>query len=105
MSTMWQELVTKLDFWAAFGLVAQLAFTARFVVQWITSERAGKSIIPLGFWYFSLVGSAGLLVYAIVRADPIFILGQSLGSVIYLRNLMLIYRERRSVPPLEKTGS
>jgi lipid-A-disaccharide synthase-like uncharacterized protein len=98
-------LVTKLDFWAAFGLVAQLAFTARFVVQWITSERAGKSIIPLGFWYFSLVGSTGLLVYAIVRADPIFILGQSLGSVIYLRNLMLIYRERRSVPPLEKTGS
>jgi lipid-A-disaccharide synthase-like uncharacterized protein len=102
---MWQELVTKLDFWAAFGLVAQLAFTARFVVQWITSERAGKSIIPLGFWYFSLVGSTGLLVYAIVRADPIFILGQSLGSIIYLRNLMLIYRERRSVPPIEKTGA
>ncbi len=102
---MWQELIAKLDFWAAFGLVAQLAFTARFVVQWITSERAGKSIIPLGFWYFSLFGSAGLLVYAIVRADPIFILGQSLGSVIYLRNLTLIYRERRSVPPLEKPGS
>ena len=93
--TIWQDLVTKLDFWAAFGLVAQLAFTARFVVQWITSERAGRSIIPLGFWYFSLVGSMGLLVYAIVRADPIFILGQSLGSIIYLRNLMLIYRERR----------
>ena len=102
---MWHELTEKLDFWAAFGLVAQLAFTARFVVQWITSERAGRSIIPLGFWYFSLVGSMGLLVYAIVRADPIFILGQSLGSIIYLRNLMLIYRERRSVPPLEKTGS
>jgi lipid-A-disaccharide synthase-like uncharacterized protein len=102
---MWQELIAKLDFWAAFGLVAQLAFTARFVVQWITSERAGKSIIPLGFWYFSLVGSIGLLLYAIVRADPIFILGQSLGSVIYLRNLMLIYRERRSVPPLEKPGA
>jgi lipid-A-disaccharide synthase-like uncharacterized protein len=92
---MWHELTEKLDFWAAFGLVAQLAFTARFVVQWITSERAGRSIIPLGFWYFSLVGSMGLLVYAIVRADPIFILGQSLGSIIYLRNLMLIYRERR----------
>jgi len=92
---MWNELTQKFDFWAAFGLVAQLAFTARFVVQWITSERAGKSIIPLGFWYFSLFGSAGLLVYAIVRADPIFILGQGLGSVIYLRNLNLIYRERR----------
>ncbi len=95
MSTLWQDLVTKLDFWAAFGLVAQLAFTARFVVQWITSERAGRSIIPLGFWYFSLIGSAGLLAYAVARADPIFILGQSLGSIIYLRNLMLIYRERR----------
>ena len=99
---MWQKLVTKLDFWAAFGLVAQLAFTARFVVQWITSEREGKSVIPLAFWYFSLFGSTGLLVYAIVRADPIFILGQSLGSVIYLRNLTLIYRERRRVPPIEK---
>ena len=102
---MWQELVTKLDFWAAFGLVAQLAFTARFVVQWIASEREGKSVIPLAFWYFSLFGSTGLLVYAIIRADPIFILGQSLGSIIYLRNLTLIYRERRSAPPLEKTGS
>ena len=102
---MWQELVSKLDFWAAFGLVAQLAFTARFVVQWIVSEREGKSVIPLAFWYFSLFGSTGLLVYAIIRADPIFILGQSLGSIIYLRNLTLIYRERRSVPPMEKGGA
>jgi lipid-A-disaccharide synthase-like uncharacterized protein len=93
---MWQELVTKLDFWAAFGLVAQLAFTARFVVQWLASERAGKSVMPLAFWYLSLGGSTGLLVYAVARADPIFILGQSLGSIIYLRNLTLIYRERRA---------
>jgi len=102
---MWQELVSKLDFWAAFGLVAQLAFTARFVVQWIVSEREGKSVIPLAFWYLSLFGSSGLLLYAIVRADPIFILGQSLGSIIYLRNLTLIYRERRRVPPMEKGGA
>ena len=93
---MWQELVTKLDFWAAFGLVAQLAFTARFVVQWIASERRGKSVMPLAFWYLSLGGSTGLLLYALARADPIFILGQSLGSIIYLRNLTLIYRERRA---------
>jgi len=93
---MWQELVTKLDFWAAFGLVAQLAFTARFVVQWIASERRGKSVIPLAFWYLSLGGSTGLLLYALARADPIFILGQSLGSIIYLRNLTLVYRERRA---------
>ena len=102
---MWQELISKLDFWAAFGLVAQLAFTARFVVQWIVSEREGKSVIPLAFWYLSLFGSTGLLAYAIVRADPIFILGQSLGSIIYLRNLTLIYRERRRVPPMEKGGA
>jgi len=92
---MWHELVTKLDFWAAFGLVAQLAFTARFVVQWLASERAGRSVMPLAFWYLSLGGSTGLLVYAVVRADPIFILGQSLGSIIYLRNLTLIYRQRQ----------
>ncbi|HET6442393.1 MAG TPA: lipid-A-disaccharide synthase N-terminal domain-containing protein [Phycisphaerae bacterium] len=102
---MGSEFLSKLDWWAAFGLVAQLAFTARFIVQWIVSEREGKSVIPLAFWYFSLFGSTGLLVYAIVRADPIFILGQSLGSIIYLRNLTLIYRERRSVPPLEKPGA
>lgn len=99
---MLDELVRKLDFWAAFGLVAQLAFTARFVVQWIASERAKRSVVPLAFWYFSLFGSTGLLVYAIVRADPIFILGQGLGSFIYLRNLNLIYRERRAAPPEPK---
>jgi lipid-A-disaccharide synthase-like uncharacterized protein len=102
---MGSEFLSKLDWWAAFGLVAQLAFTARFIVQWIASERKGKSIIPLAFWYFSLFGSTGLLIYAIVRADPIFILGQSLGSIIYLRNLTLIYRERRRVPPMEKGGA
>ncbi len=102
---MGSEFLSKLDWWAAFGLVAQLAFTARFIIQWIVSEREGKSVIPLAFWYFSLFGSTGLLVYAIVRADPIFILGQSLGSIIYLRNLTLIYRERRRVPPMEKGGA
>lgn len=102
---MGSEFLSKLDWWAAFGLVAQMAFTARFIIQWIVSEREGKSVIPLAFWYFSLFGSTGLLVYAIVRADPIFILGQSLGSIIYLRNLTLIYRERRRVPPMEKGGA
>ncbi|NIA20393.1 MAG: hypothetical protein GWP05_00130 [Anaerolineaceae bacterium] len=84
-----------MDFWAMLGLVAQLAFTGRFVVQWIASERRKKSVIPVAFWYLSLFGSAGLLVYAIVRADPIFILGQSFGSIVYMRNLVLIYRHRR----------
>ena len=91
----------NLDFWAILGLVAQLAFTGRFLVQWIASERAKKSVIPISFWYLSLLGSAGLLFYAIVRADPVFILGQSFGSIVYVRNLMLIHRghgEQQTVP-------
>jgi len=94
---MWDRLDDNLDFWIILGLAAQLAFTARFLVQWIASERCGKSVIPVAFWYLSLVGSWGLLAYAIVRADPVFILGQSIGSFIYLRNLTLVYRERRGV--------
>ena len=89
------RLLENLDVWAAIGLVAQLAFTGRFVVQWIASERQGKSVMPVAFWYLSLGGSTGLLFYAIVRGDPVFIFGQSVGSVIYLRNLALIHRERR----------
>ena len=91
---MWQEFYSKLDFWAVVGLVAQMAFASRFIVQWIASERRGESVIPISFWYLSLIGTSGLLLYAIVRADPVFILGQSMGSIIYTRNLMLIYRRR-----------
>lgn len=93
------KLIENLDIWAVIGLVAQVAFTGRFVVQWIASERQGKSVVPVSFWYLSLFGSAGLLFYAIIRSDPVFILGQSVGSVIYLRNLKLIYREKRAVAP------
>jgi len=99
---MWDKLSANLDFWVVLGLVAQLAFTGRFLVQWIASERAGRSVVPISFWYLSLLGSAGLLFYAIVRADPVFILGQSFGSIVYIRNLMLIYRGRArtaSSPP------
>jgi lipid-A-disaccharide synthase-like uncharacterized protein len=91
---MWSRLSANLDFWVVLGLVFQGAFTARFLVQWIASERQGKSVIPISFWYLSLFGSAGLLLYAVVRADPVFILGQSLGSVVYVRNLVLIHRDR-----------
>ena len=93
---MWNRLSANLDFWVILGLVFQGAFTARFLVQWIASERQGRSVIPVSFWYLSLFGSAGLLLYAVVRADPVFILGQSLGSVVYVRNLVLIYRERHA---------
>jgi len=94
---MWSRFVANLDFWAVIGLVFQGAFTARFLVQWIASERQGKSVIPISFWYLSLFGSAGLLFYAIVRADPVFIVGQSFGSVVYIRNLALIHREHRAI--------
>ena len=70
-------------------------FTGRFLVQWIQSERQRKSVIPLSFWYLSLAGGAILLSYAIYRHDPVFILGQSTGVIIYLRNLWLIHAEQR----------
>ncbi len=91
---MWQEFCDKLDLWVIIGLIAQAAFASRFIVQWIVSERRGESVIPISFWYLSLIGTSGLLLYAIVRTDPVFILGQSMGSIIYTRNLMLIYRRR-----------
>ena len=81
--------------WVAFGLIGQLMFTARFLVQWGASERARRSIIPTAFWYFSLAGGSTLLTYAIYRQDPVFILGQSLGVFIYTRNLWLIHKSSR----------
>ena len=76
------------------GFTAQGLFSARFFVQWIASEKEGKSVMPLSFWYFSVLGGGLLFVYAILRKDPVFILGQGGGLFIYLRNLYLIYRER-----------
>ena len=83
--------------WLAVGFAGQALFSARFLVQWVTSERAGRSIVPLAFWYFSLAGGMTLLAYAIWRADPVFILGQAGGLLIYSRNLILLYRERAAV--------
>jgi lipid-A-disaccharide synthase-like uncharacterized protein len=82
---------TRLELaWVAFGLAGQLLFTARFLVQWIASEKARRSVVPVAFWYFSMVGGVMLLAYAIYRADPVFILGQAMGVFIYARNLWLI---------------
>lgn len=81
--------------WVLVGLGAQALFMMRFVVQWIASERARRSVVPVAFWYFSIFGGLTLLAYAIHRRDPVFILGQSLGTVIYLRNLWLIHAEKR----------
>jgi lipid-A-disaccharide synthase-like uncharacterized protein len=82
--------------WYAFGLVAQTCFFCRFLVQWLASERAGESVVPITFWYFSIMGSLMLLTYAAIHLrDPVIILGQSVGSFIYLRNLVLIRRKRQ----------
>lgn len=87
---------TRAEFvWVLVGLGGQVLFMMRFVIQWIASEKARRSVIPIAFWWFSIGGAAVLLAYAIYRADPVFILGQSLGFVIYTRNLWLIRAERR----------
>ena len=82
-----------MNFWIILGLVAQLMFFLRFFIQWVASEKKGESVIPIQFWYLSLGGSILLLIYSIWRKDPVFILGQSVGSIIYIRNLVLIYRK------------
>jgi lipid-A-disaccharide synthase-like uncharacterized protein len=81
--------------WIGVGLVAQAMFMGRFLVQWIISERKGESTIPVAFWYLSIAGGALLLAYACWRRDPVFILGQSTGLIVYSRNLVLLRRSRR----------
>ena len=88
--------VAKFDFWLAFGLVAQLLFAARFLVQWISSERAGKSVVPMAFWFFSIGGGLMTLVYGVVKREPVIIAGQALATIIYIRNIMLIIKDRAS---------
>jgi lipid-A-disaccharide synthase-like uncharacterized protein len=78
--------------WLIVGLVGQLAFAARFFIQWIASERAGTSVVPAAFWHLSLSGASLLLIYAIWLQDPVFILGQSSGFLIYLRSMVLRQR-------------
>lgn len=84
-------------FWLVLGFFAQALFSARFLVQWIASEKAGKSTVPEMFWYLSIAGAALLLAYAVYRKDPVFILGQSMGFLIYGRNLYLIHKEKRRI--------
>ena len=81
--------------WLIIGFSGQAFFSARFLLQWLHSERHKRSLIPLAFWYFSVLGSLTLLTYAIYRQDPVFIVGQSAGLLIYTRNLQLLAQERR----------
>ena len=88
--------VIRLDWWVLLGFVAQLFFTARFLVQWIASERAGHSVIPMSFWLFSIGGGALLLVYALYRKDAVFIAGQAFSFFVYARNLYFVMRDRKA---------
>ena len=92
--------VFRVDHWGEFwwvmvGLSGQLMFSMRFIIQWLSSERARKSVMPVAFWYFSLAGGVILLAYAIYRRDPVFILGQATGLLIYGRNLWLIHADKQ----------
>lgn len=82
--------------WLAIGFLGQALFFMRFFVQWVASEKQKKSVIPEAFWYFSIGGAVILLAYAIWRQDPVFILGQSTGFLIYVRNLYFIHKNKQS---------
>ncbi len=90
---MMTSLMTSEHFWLTVGFLGQAFFSARFLVQWIASERKKESVIPISFWFFSIGGGLTLLIYAIYRLDPVFILGQGAGLFVYLRNLYLIRRK------------
>ena len=87
--------IAQFDWWILLGYVAQLMFTMRFVVQWIASERAGKMVMPIAFWFFSIGGGVLLFGYALYKRDPVFILGQGFGVFVYVRNLYFELRDRR----------
>jgi len=78
--------------WYVLGFLGQALFSGRFIVQWLVSERKKQSVIPVMFWYFSILGGATLLVYSIHQQDPVFICGQALGLIVYFRNLYFILR-------------
>ena len=94
----------SLTFWLCIGFGGQILFTARFIVQWLASEREGRSVVPVSFWLLSIGGSLLLFTYAIYRLDPVFIVAQMAGSFIYLRNLSLLKREKLNLPPKKFAG-
>ena len=98
-------VVARFDLWAAFGVIAQFVFGARFLVQWIASEKAEKSVIPVGFWMLSISGGLMTLVYGFARSDIVIILGQAFSIFIYIRNLMLIAKEKKKAQGAVVSGS
>ena len=97
------DIVHSFDTWVIIGMIGQFMFTMRFMLQWVESEKAKKSVIPVSFWIFSILGGSIVLAYAIHKEDPVFILGQGAGLLIYFRNLYFVLRERqlsRTDPPV-----
>ncbi|MCF7986612.1 MAG: lipid-A-disaccharide synthase N-terminal domain-containing protein [Methylovulum sp.] len=84
--------------WIGIGFLGQALFSARFIVQWLSSERAQKSVFPVAFWYFSIAGGITLSAYAIYRKDPVFIVGQLTGLLIYFRNLYFVVYGQKNQP-------
>ena len=95
LAVWWANTSTTEMVWLTVGFSAQLMFSMRFIVQWIASERARQSIVPEMFWYFSFAGGTMLFAYALYRVDPVFILGQGMGLLIYARNIHFIWRGKR----------
>jgi lipid-A-disaccharide synthase-like uncharacterized protein len=91
--------------WLVVGFAGQACFFLRFIVQWLHSERQKRSVIPIAFWYLSLAGAAIVMAYAIYRKDPVFIIGQTTGSFVYIRNLVLIHAERRAKRAAQEQAS
>ncbi len=91
----WAETPTTELVWLLIGFSAQLMFSMRFILQWIASERARRSIVPETFWYFSFIGGLMLFAYAIYRVDPVFIMGQGTGLLIYARNIYFIWSDKK----------
>ena len=88
-------MVWNSTFWIVIGFLGQAVFTARFLVQWVVSEKKRDSVVPVAFWWLSLLGGMTLLSYAISRRDPVIIVGQGMGLFVYVRNLMLVGKARR----------
>lgn len=100
----WANTPSIEKWWLAVGFLAQLMFSARFIVQWLASERARRSIVPETFWYFSVLGGSLLFAYAIYRLDPVFMLGQGTGLLIYLRNIHFIWAHKKREQQSEGAG-
>ena len=95
LATWWANISMTELIWLTVGFTAQAMFSMRFIIQWIASEKARRSVVPETFWYFSFLGGLMLFVYAIYRMDPVFILGQGSGLFIYARNIHFIVRAKR----------